>query len=160
MQIRKALFNFDIILAVAALAVLWGTIILQVILRQVFSAPLMGAEEMTRYMVIWVIMTPLAFTEKANGHIIMEELQALLPGIIKKLIRFVCVLSTTAVYILITFSVFGVYRNNLHNVTATLKVPFWLFFLPTAIGFIGISVFRIIDHICVLIKKEPPWASL
>ena len=157
MQIRKALFSFDMILAAAALLVLLGTIILQVILRQIFQRPLMGAEEMTRYMVIWVIMTPLAYTERVNGHIIMEEFQALFPAPIKKIIRFICAASTTVVYIVITLSVISVYRNNLHNMTATLKIPFWLFFIPTAIGFLGISIVRIIGHICTLLKKEPPW---
>ena len=159
MQIRKVLFSFDMILAAAALMVLLGTVILQIILRQVFLKPLMGAEEMTRYMVIWVILTPLAYTEKANGHIIMEEIQTLLPGLIRKGIRFLCAVCTTVVYILITFSVISVCRNNLNNMTATLKIPFWLFFLPCIIGFAGISILRITSHVCILLKKEPPWVS-
>jgi len=53
-----------------------------------------------------------------------------------------------------------VYINNLHNQTATLKMPFWVFFLPSAIGFTGISIVRITRHICTLLKKELPWASV
>ena len=159
MQIRKIIFSFDMILAAAALMVLLGTVILQIILRQLFLKPLMGAEEMTCFMVVWVILTPLAYTEKENGHIIMEELQTLLPGFIRKGIRFICAVCTTVVYILITVSVISVYRNNLQNMTATLKIPFWIFFLPCAIGFAGISIVRIISHICILLKKELPWVS-
>ena len=160
MQIKKALMNFDLILAFAALLVLLGTVLLQILLREVFLLPLMGAEEMTRYMVVWVIMTPLAFTERKNGHIIMEEIQALFPTILRKIIRFIIAVSTTAVYILIVFSVIHVFSNSANNVTATLKIPFWIFFLPNAIGFVGISMVRITSHICTIFKKELPWALL
>jgi TRAP-type C4-dicarboxylate transport system permease small subunit len=158
MRIRKTVVNFDVFLASAALVLLLGTIILQVVLRSVFQRPLMGAEEFTRYMVIWVILTPLAYTERENGHIIMEEFQGLLPGALRKIIRFICALCTTAVYLVLTWSVIAVLLNNMNNMTATLKIPFWLFFLPSVIGFAGITVLRIVTHICRLCKKELPWA--
>ena len=160
MQIKKTVLNFDMILAAAAVLVLLGTVIIQIVLRQVFKKPLMGAEEMTRYMVIWVILTPLAYTERAKGHIIMEEIQALFPSFLRKTIRFISAVCTTAVYILVAISAINVWRNNMNNMTATLKIPFWLFFLPSVIGFSGISVLRITSHIYTLFKKEPPWASL
>ena len=159
MQIRKVLFNFDIILGSFSLVMLWGTIMLQVILREVFSAPLTGAEEMTMYLVACLVITPLGFTEKANGHIIMEEVQAFFPAVIKKIIRFIVSAATTAVYILITVSVFNVFRNNMHNMTPMLRMPFPVFFLPSAIGFCWLSIIRIIKHICFLLNKELPWVS-
>jgi len=160
MQIRKVLFDFDGILSCFALAMLWGNIMLQVTLRQVFNAPLMGADEMTMFLVSAVIITPLGFTEKDNGHIIMEEFQAMLPSILKKIIRFIISLSSTVIYILLAVSVSLVLYKNTRNMTPMLKMPFWLFFLPCIIGFFWISIIRIIKHICTLFKKELPWASL
>jgi len=159
MQIKKVLLNFDLIVAVSALAGLWGTIMLQVILRSIFNAPLMGADEMTPYLVIWVILAPLAYTERTIGHIIMEEFQVILPSIIKKIIRFLVSVSTTGIYVLVSFSVIYVIKNNLYNTTATLRMPFYIFFIPSAIGFFGISILRITSHIYTMLKKELPWAS-
>lgn len=159
MQIRKGFFSFDIILACFSLVMLWGTIILQVALRQIFNAPLTGAEEMTMYLVACLVITPLGFTEKVDGHIIMEELQVLFPAVIKKILRFIVSVATTAVYILITISVFNVIHNNMNNMTAMLKMPFWVFFLPSAIGFCWLSIIRIIKHVCFLFNKELPWVS-
>ena len=159
MQIKKIVLSFDVILAVAALAVLWGTITLQIILRQFFLLPLMGAEEMASWMVVWIILTPLAFTERINGHIVMEELQILMPLVVRKIIRFVSAICTTGVYIVVSISVMHVFANNLNNVTASLRIPFLLFFLPCAIGFVGISLVRVTSHICTLLKKEQPWTA-
>lgn len=159
MQIRKTLINFDVILAAISLAMLWGTIIVQVILRQVFKAPLMGAEEMTCYLVACIIITPIGFTEKEHGHIVMEELQAILPAAIRKIIRFIIAVSSTIVYIIITLSVYYVIHNNMRNMTQMLKMPFWLFFLPCAVGFAWISLLCVIRNFCFLLKKELPWES-
>jgi TRAP-type C4-dicarboxylate transport system permease small subunit len=160
MNTKKLLFNLDVILASLSLALLLFTVILQVILRSIFDAPLMGAEELTRFMVICVILFPLAYTERCNGHIVMEELQNLLPSLIKKSLRFLIEFFTTAVYLVVTLSAIQVLINNANNMTATLEIPFWIFFLPNVLGFLGISVLRIVVHFCYLTKRELAWASL
>ncbi|GHU25531.1 C4-dicarboxylate ABC transporter [Betaproteobacteria bacterium] len=160
MNTKKILFNWDVILASLSLVVLLFTVITQIILRSFFDMPLMGAEELTRFMVLSGILFPLAYTERFNSHIVMEELQNLLPQVIKSVLRFLIQLSTTVVYILVTLSATLVLINNANNTTATLEIPFWIFFLPNVLGFLGISVLRIITHFCYLTKKELPWASL
>ena len=157
MQIRKYLFGFDLILAAAALAVLWGIIMLQVILRAIFNAPLMGADELTPYLLVWVIVSPMGSIERENGHIIMEELLIMFPAVVKKVIRFIIRLSVVAIYIVMSLSVIMVFRNNINNVTALLKMPFWLFFLPTAVGFFSITIISIVRNLCLIFKKEPAW---
>ena len=157
---RKILFNIDGLLACCALGMLFGNIILQVILRQVFNRPLMGADEMTMFLVAAVIITPLGYLEKENGHIVMQEFLNLFPMIIIKVLRFIISVSCTVIFIILVISVFNVIRYNMHILTAMLKMPIWLFFLPCLIGFCGIVIIRITKHICVLLKKELPWASL
>jgi len=158
MKIRRILFNIDAILATFALAMLWGNITLQIILRQIFNRPLMGADEFTMFLVAAVIITPMGSLEKEKGHIVMEELLKILPETVIKILRFLISLSTTVIYFLLAVSVFNVIRYNPHIVTAMLRMPIWLFFLPCAIGFFGILIIRIITHICFFLKKELPWA--
>jgi TRAP-type C4-dicarboxylate transport system permease small subunit len=160
MNTKKILYNWDVILASFSLVLLLFAVIIQVIMRSVFDKPLMGAEEFTRFMVICVILFPLAYTERLNGHIIMEEFQNLLPQTIKKGLRFLIQILTTVIYIVVTLSAIQVLINNANNMTATLEIPFWIFFLPNVLGFLGISILRVITHICYFTKKELPWASL
>ena len=159
MQIRKALFSFDLILACTALVLLWGVIMSQVILRTVFNAPLMGGDEFTTYMIIWAIISPIGYTERVNGHIVLEELLVLFPKVIIKILRFIIRLSTLAIYILVSFSVTMFIRNSMGHITSMLRMPLWLFFTPSAIGFFWISIVCIIRNLCLLLNKEPPWAS-
>jgi len=158
MRIRKVLFDFDMIIASFSLAMLWGNIILQVTLRQIFSRPIMVADELTMYLVAAVIITPLGCLEKENGHIVMEEFLNILPSVIKKTIRFIISVSVTAIYIMLVVSVSKVIINNPRNMTPMLKMPFWFFFMPCVIGFLWTSIVRVIKHICFLTKKELPWA--
>lgn len=159
MHPRNELWNFDALLACISLAVLLGTILLQVVLRFVFRTPLIGAEEFTRYMVVCVVMTPLAFTERTKSHVVMEELQAVLPAPIRRFVAILSGMAATVVYALVTLSAFSVLLNNSSNVTATLKMPFWLFFLPSVLGLSFITVVRLVTHLCDLLHKELPWES-
>jgi TRAP-type C4-dicarboxylate transport system permease small subunit len=157
MRIHKTLISFDAVLSSIALAILLFTIIIQITLRFVFKSPLMGAEELTRYTLIWIVIAPLAFTERHDGHIIMLEFQNLLPGTLKKIIHFLCHLGTTAMYVFLTIATIRLVLGNMKNTTAELKIPFPLFFLPTILGFASISILRIITHIYHFRKKEPSW---
>ena len=159
MQIRKYLFSIDAILASIALVVLWGAIMLQVILRTGFNMPLMGANELIMFMVVWTIISPLGYLETINGHVVMEEFLVLLPERIIKILRFVIRLSTTIIYVIVACSVFIVFRNSMHLATPMLRMPFWFFFMPSAIGFGWVSIVCIIRNVCLLFNKEPPWAS-
>ena len=142
MRLRTTLSNLDAVLACLGLVALLGTIIIQVVLRFVFQNPLMGAEEFTRYMVIFLVMTPLAFAERTKSHVVMEELQAGLPRKARIIVRFLIDLSTTIVYAIVALSAISVLINNAGNETATLGMPFWLFFLPTVAGMVLLTLTR------------------
>jgi len=157
MRIKRFLFGFDLFLASAALAVLWGTIMLQVTLRSVFNAPLMGADEWTPFMLVWVIISPLGSVERLGGHIVMEELQVLLPDAARKAIRFVINISVIAIYIAVSLSVVVVFRNSMNVVTPLLQMPFWVFFLPSAVGFFSITIVCIARNVRVMLKKDTVW---
>ena len=143
MQLSSNLTKVDAFLSAVSLVVLLGTIIIQVVLRFVFQSPLMGAEEFTRYMVICLVMTPLAFAERTNSHVVMEEVQMLLPDGFRRILRMVIDILTTLVYGIVAVSSLSVLMNNATNRTATLKMPFWLFFLPMVIGMVLLTIVRI-----------------
>lgn len=159
MSITKRLRDLDGFVGAVSLALLIGTILLQVILRFVFLKPLMGAEELTRYLVICVVMFPLAYSERSGSTIIMEEIQAMFPKLLRNSINMASHILTTVVYAIVTVSVYSVLINNAANRTATLEMPFWLFFLPAVVGLTAMTVVRIITVLYKITKRDLPWAS-
>ncbi|MCJ7732551.1 TRAP transporter small permease [Candidatus Bathyarchaeota archaeon] len=160
MQYKKKLINFDSAIGVVCLGLLLGTILLQVVLRFVFSKPLMGAEEFTRYMVICVIMFPLAYSERSGSTIVMEEIQSMFPKLLRNIVNMSSQILTTVVYGIVAASAVSVLINNVQNRTATLEMPFWLFFAPSVVGLINMTVVRIIVVFCKLTHREKlPWES-
>jgi TRAP-type C4-dicarboxylate transport system permease small subunit len=142
MRLRTTFSNLDAVIACLSLAALLGTIVVQVVLRFFFKSPLMGAEEFTRYTVIFLVMTPLAFAERTRSHVVMEEIQAGFPVKIRMGIRLLIDLLTTVVYAIVALSSISVLINNARNETATLRMPFWLFFLPTVAGMVLLTLTR------------------
>jgi TRAP-type C4-dicarboxylate transport system permease small subunit len=159
MSITKRLRDLDGFVGAVSLALLIGTILLQVILRFVFLKPLMGAEELTRYLVICVVMFPLAYSERSGSTIIMEDIQAMFPKLLRNSINMASHILTTVVYAIVTVSVYSVLINNAANRTATLEMPFWLFFLPAVVGLTAMTVVRIITVLYKITKRDLPWAS-
>jgi TRAP-type C4-dicarboxylate transport system permease small subunit len=159
MSVSKQLRDVDGLVGVVSLAILIGTILLQVVLRFVFSKPLMGAEEMTRYLVICVVMFPLAYSERSGSTIIMEEIQSMFPRVLKNFINMSSHILTTIVYAIVAVSCYSVLINNAANKTATMEMPFWLFFLPSVVGLTAMTVVRIITVFCKITKRNLPWES-
>ena len=159
MSVPKRLYDIDGYLGVISLILLIGTILLQVILRFVFLKPLMGAEELTRYLVICVVMFPLAYSERSGSTIIMEEIQSMFPRVIRNTINMASHVLTTVVYAIVTVSAFSVMINNVTNRTATLEMPFWLFFLPAVLGLSTMTVVRVITVVYKITKRGLPWES-
>jgi TRAP-type C4-dicarboxylate transport system permease small subunit len=157
MSLQKKLIDFDSWIGIVCLALLLGTILLQVTLRFVFSRPLMGAEEFTRYMVICVVMIPLAYTERTGNNIIMEEIQAMFPDMLRRFVNFCSQFFSMIVYGIVAYSSISVIINNIGNQTATLGIPFWLFFAPTVYGLSVITIVKLMVLLNVYHKRGLPW---
>ena len=159
MSLVKRVRDIDALVGIISLALLIGTILLQVLLRFVFSKPLMGAEEMTRYLVICVVMFPLAYSERSGSTIIMEEIQSLFPRVLRVSINMAAHILSTVAYAVVAVSSYSVLINNATNKTATLEMPFWLFFLPSVAGLTAMTVVRVIVVFCKITKRNLPWES-
>ena len=154
---KKKLINLDIAIGVVCLGLLFGTILLQVVLRFVFLKPLMGAEEFARYLVICVVMFPLAYSERSGSTIVMEEIQSIFPKLLRNIVNMSAQILTIVVYGIVAASAVRVLINNTQNRTATLEMPFWLFFAPSVVGLITMTVVRVVVVFCKLTHRGLPW---
>lgn len=152
----ERIFRLDKDISILCLSVMLFTVIAQVLMRELFNMPLVGAEEFVRYMMIWIVLFPLAFTLREGGHIEMTELRDMLPLPMRTGLKFLSDVSSIVVFAVVSWSSLSVILENANNTTATLQIPFWIFFLPNFLGFILLTV----GYVLILTKRIVPKASV
>ena len=145
----RILCRLDKEISILCLAVMMITVILQVLMRELFDFPLVGAEEFVRYLMIWIVLFPLAFTLREGGHIAMTELRDMFPKPLQNGLSCVSDVCSIAVFAIVSWSSMSVIVENMNNTTATLQIPFWIFFLPNLLGFVLLTV----GYFLILIKQ-------
>ena len=149
----KILKRIDRDLTAIILFALFIITLLQIILRSLFDIPLIGVEELLRYLFISFIFLGLPYYFRIGGHIRLEGLQKLLPQKIAHSIEIVIKVSSILVFGSIFFSAVYTTLTNYNSTTPTLSLPFWLFFLPAIIGF-GILTIEHTRDLYLTIKKK------
>ncbi|WP_136067537.1 TRAP transporter small permease [Modicisalibacter radicis] len=107
----------------------------QVILRQVFNSPMVGAEELTRFLLVCLVFIAYPLVVDNGENIVMAELRESLPTWLRRPVKILILLCTIAASVFITYATVITIQANLGNTTPTLKIPFWLFLGSTALGF-------------------------
>jgi TRAP-type C4-dicarboxylate transport system permease small subunit len=131
--------------------------IAQILMRSIFDIPLVGIEELSRFLFISFIFLGLSYYNRIDGHIKLEGLQKNFPLKIKRIIGIIIHVSSAVVFGIITFSAVYTSLTNYNSSTQTLAIPFWLFFLPTIVGFALLTVEEIIILIDKCKKKITAW---
>jgi TRAP-type C4-dicarboxylate transport system permease small subunit len=127
-------------LALVLLAVMILTPALQVLLRQLFATPFMGAEELSRFMLICVVMLALPYTISSGASIRMEELLRLFPRPMQRITE---ILITSMGFLAFAFAATAVITatlRNLNNSSPTLGIPYYVFFSAAFVGFLLAAV--------------------
>ena len=139
----------DKYISTTILFAIMGITIVQIVLRTVFNIPLVGVEELSRYLFISFVFFGLSYYNRVDGHIKLEGLQKNFPLKLKRVIGILIHLSSVIVFGIITFSAAYTSFTNYNSTTPTLSIPFWLFFLPIIIGFSLLTM----EEINILFKE-------
>ncbi len=131
--------------------------IVQIVLRTIFNIPLVGVEELLRYLFISFVFFGLSYYNRMDGHIKLEGLQKGFPLKVKRIIGIVIHVSSVIVFATIAFSAVYTSLTNYKSTTPTLAIPFWLFFLPTMVGFCMLTMEEIIVLIKAIRKEISAW---
>jgi len=137
------------LLALAALVLLPAT---QVILRTVFSSPITGLEEATRYGLIILVFLAVPSLIAGNQHIRLAEFVGLLPNGPRVLLERVTLLIGAGCFGVIAYAGMASALKNASTRTPTLDIPFWLFILPMVLGF----AIATLGYIWFALRREPP----
>lgn len=131
----KALEGGLRVIALTALASLVALPALQVVMRGVFSSPIIGLEEATRYGLIILVFLAVPSLIAGNEQIRLAEFVAALPKAIRVLLERATLLLAAVCLAVIAYAGLGSALKNASTRTPTLDIPFWLFILPMVVGF-------------------------
>lgn len=118
---------------------------LQVVMRDVFGAPIIGAEELTRFLLIVLVFVsyPLVVHEREN--IVMTEIRDALPGAAPLALVRLSALLGAAATLFMAYVGWTTIMGNLGRATPTLGIPLWLFFGAAFLAFAGAALAHLVD---------------
>lgn len=142
-------------LSVAILLALVAVPAIQIVMR-LLGAPLVGAEEFTRFLLICLVFLGYPLVVLAGDNIVLAELRLAMPARFQIAIGRLIALAGVVAAGIICFATVTTIAKNLGNATPTLAIPFWLFLGATFIAFLGAAFVHVRD----LIWGEPPVHSV
>ena len=142
--------NFDKYIGSILLFSMVILVVSQVVVRTFFHSSFVASVDLAQYFLICIVFISAPYAARTNGHIKMTELRSYLPKKIQQFLRICSCIGAVIIFAIITYSAIYTTARNLHtNATSTLSIPFWLFFLPTILGFLLLTV----EYLFILYKE-------
>jgi TRAP-type C4-dicarboxylate transport system permease small subunit len=143
------------ILAAGALLALASLVVfpaVQVFLRDLFNAPIIGLEESTRWGLIILVFLGTPLLISTNEQIRLTEFVDNLPRAVRRILERVILLAGALVLAVIVWSgVLSIIRN-FGTRTPVLDIPFWLFAAPMLVGFAAAAL----GYLWYALRRQDP----
>ena len=126
------------ILTAVVVAVMAGLVVVpisQVVMRGVFTLPFIGAEELTRFLLICLVFLAYPLVVENGENIVMGELKAALPRPLRAAVNLAISVSAVVLCGFLAYVTAANILRNLMNATPTLGIPFVIFLGATLFGF-------------------------
>jgi TRAP-type C4-dicarboxylate transport system permease small subunit len=144
--------------SLAVVAVMIALPAVQVVLREILNLPFIGAEELTRFMLICVVFVTLPYVVVSGTNIRLEEGLHLLPRPIQRFLH-LAIAATGAVTFAIAAAAIAVATlRNLQNATPTLGIPYWVFFSASFVGFL-VTAIEFALQLWKVATRRPPYVT-
>jgi TRAP-type C4-dicarboxylate transport system permease small subunit len=123
----------------------WGSLVMlvamvtlpfiQVVSRELLAAPIVGVEELARFMLICSVFLALPYVISAGANIRMEEILTMFPARVIHGMKVVATIICTVAFAAIAIASCLAIRTNLDNATPTLGIPYWIFLGAAVVSF-------------------------
>lgn len=133
------------IVCVLLLAALVGVPFIQIIAREILGSAIVGAEELTRFLLICTVFAAYPLVVASRENIVMSELLDALPPKAARAVRFVILCAGIATCGFLAWVAFDNIMGNMRGATPTLKIPFWVFMGATTFGFAGACLVHLVQ---------------
>jgi len=143
-------------LTIVVVAVMAGLVIVptaQVVMRGAFLLPFIGAEELTRFLLICLVFLAYPLVVEHGENIVMGEFKAMMPKRMCAVVNVLISISGIAITLFIAWVTATNISKNLTNATPTLGIPFWIFLGATLFGFAAAALVHLL-HL-----RKPPQAD-
>jgi TRAP-type C4-dicarboxylate transport system permease small subunit len=140
------------LVTLVALASLVALPVGQVMLREVFSSPIVGLEEFTRWGLICTVFLGLPLLIRQNEHIRLAEFVDKLPLVVRRLLERVILFTGGVAFVIVAFVGYRSAMANVGTRTPTIDIPFWLFSSPMILG-LGLSGLGLLY---LSLRRTPP----
>jgi len=138
------------IICVLLLAALVIVPFVQVVARDAFGSAIVGAEELTRFLLICSVFVAYPLVVGSGENIVMGELLDALPNRANKVVNFLISFGAISTCGFLGWVAIHNISGNMNNATPTLKIPFWIFMGATAFGFVGACIVHLIN-----LRRQP-----
>jgi TRAP-type C4-dicarboxylate transport system permease small subunit len=128
---------------------------IQVVLREVLNLPFVGAEELTRFMLICVVFVTLPYVVVSGTNIRLEEGLHLLPRPLQRLLNLAITGTGALTFALAAAAIAVATLRNLQNATPTLGIPYWVFFSASFVGFLVTAIEFVLQFWKVATHRPP-----
>lgn len=125
----------------------------QVVMRGVFTLPFIGAEELTRFLLICLVFLAYPLVVEHGENIVMGEFKAMMPKRLRAVVNVTISLAAIGITLFIAWVTATNISKNLSNATPTLGIPFWIFLGATLFGFAVAAIVHLL-HL-----RKPPQAD-
>ena len=122
-------------------------------MRSVFVLPFIGAEELTRFLLICLIFCAYPLVVQNGENIVMGEFKAAMPARLRGFMNWTISISAIVITSFIAYVTATNISKNLTNATPTLGIPFYIFLGVTLFGFAGAAIVHLV-HL-----RKPPQAD-
>jgi len=128
---------FEEAVGVTFLILLSLAMMLQIIMRYIFSAPFTWSEEFCRYCFIYSVMFGIGYCTRHNKTLRVDLLVTLLPTGIGRLLDFLGKLLTLVLYGFLFYAAIQVTKNSYvkAQLSPAMMIPMWWVFLSAPLGF-------------------------
>lgn len=134
---------------VICLLIMGIVLTLQIVMRTLF-APLQWAEELSRYLQIWITFLGLGYGVRKGSHISMTLVQDKMPKSIKYLFKMICNLAALFAFAVLIYSSFT-FLEHQNVVSTAMKLPMQLVYSVIPIGAVIYMLYNIGE--CVRLTK-------
>jgi TRAP-type C4-dicarboxylate transport system permease small subunit len=131
-------------IVVCILFALLAVPLLQIVLRYFFNAPIVGAEELTRFLMILLVFLGFPLVIETGENIVMGELRSWLPHRWQNALKLVTSLLAIGGCGFLTWVTWDSIFLNVGNKTPTLGIPFYLFLGAALVAFAGATIVHLV----------------
>lgn len=140
--------------SIVSLLVLFLSVLIQIIMRNLFATGSVVLEELARYCLVTLVflMAPVLLID--NQHVLVDFLVSKISGAVKKCVEFVVHVVSFCFVLFLIFSVAQVLMHNWSVRTPAMHMPNSIFYIPIIISLLLMLVIVISNIVMDLKKKE------